>query len=318
MQFLEKGCAMSVAGISTLLTICFLAAPDLEVSPEGGQVSLKAQVAEPLPNYWMTSYDEARKIAARNQLPLLLHFDATWCGACRRMDADVLNRAEVSALLGSTVIGVRVDADHYKHLISEFGISTLPTEVVVMADGTRGGRYVGAVSLSVYTSRLHSIGNRNKEALAKLQDSAEEKKNTRSCLIVKHDGKMVGLGGYSPVALTASRQWKKGTEEFVAAHEGVDYFFQNADEVRRFQANAAEFIPKLHGCDPVALFQQNIATAGAIEYGSFYQGQVFFFASVHNKDRFESNPAWYSSVSADARTENDDSFPFLGVDSVDN
>jgi len=275
-------------------------------------------------------------MAAQHKLPLVLHFDATWCGACRRMERDVLNRASVTSLLGSRVVGVRIDADHYKNLISEFGISTLPTEVVVFADGSQGSRYAGAVSLDSYVSRLNNISGSNQAVIARSQmkisgssqaviarsqmktDAKDESKTVRSCLIVRHDGKMVGVGGFSPVALTKSRSWKKGSSEFVASHEGVDYFLQNEAELNKFNASPERFIPKLHGCDLVELFQENRATAGAIEYGSFYKGRLFFFASLANRNRFENNPTWYMGVVADAQTANDEMFPFLSHDSSDN
>ena len=129
---------------------------------------------------------------------------------------------------------------------------------------------------------------------------------------------MVGLGGFSPVALSEQKTWQRGQEEFVVRYQGVDYFLQSEAEVTRFEAQPESFIPHLHGCDPVVLFQQNIAAVGAIEYGAFYQGKVFFFASMRNRDRFEDNPGWYSGIRADARTENDDLFPFLSDDTVNN
>ena len=310
---------MSLVGITTLFVVCFLSNPEMDVSPQNRSVDLNAEVKSDLPNHFLTSYDEARKLAARNNVPLLLHFDATWCGACRRMEAEVMSRPAIKALLSSFVVGVKIDADQYKHLIREYGISTLPTEVVVMPDGSRGNRFVGAATLSEYSQRLRSLGNRSIETIAdKKKPEASSPSATRSCLIVKHDGKMVGLGGFSPVALTNSRQWKRGTGEFVASHEGVDYFFQNQQEADDFAKAPSKYIPRLHGCDPVALFRENVATPGAIEYGSFFEGKVFFFASVENRSRFESNPRWYVGIRADNATANENSYPFLQPAGVNN
>ena len=279
---------------------------------------------------WMTDYADAVKLASRTKLPLVLHFDATWCGACRRMESEVLNRSDVRNQLGRTVIGCRIDADLRKDLIAEFGISTLPTEVIVQPDGSRGSRFVGYVSLSSYKSRLKRIAEQNQSNVAEksidheLDDKASVAANerpaqrTRSCLIVKHDGKMVGLGGFSPVALSKERQWKKGSDEWVASHEGVCYFFQSQEEVVLFRATPDRFIPRLHGCDPVMLFTENRAASGAIEFGSFYEGRLFFFANHRNRIRFESNPKWYVSIEADAMTEKDPAFDFLHVESADN
>lgn len=311
---------VSMAG----LALFGLVSLDTDIRTESGSVRPEVNVpVSQLPQAWQTSYETAKKMAARQKLPLLLHFDATWCGACVRMERDVLQRSEVKSLLGREVVGVKIDADQYKHLISEFGISTLPTEVVVYADGTRGNRQVGATSLSSYVSRLKSIGGSNRAVIARTETKkadveTEQAKSIRSCLIVRHDGKMVGVGGFSPVALTESRSWRKGTSLFRHSHEGVCYFLQSEDERIKFAEDPAKYIPHLHGCDLVELFNENRATAGAIEYGAFYKGQVFFFASLENRNRFETNPTWYTGVMTDSRTANDEMFPFLSRDVANN
>ncbi|MCP4854648.1 MAG: thioredoxin family protein [Fuerstiella sp.] len=314
---------MSVCSFTPLLTVCFLATPDMDLFSGMPPTEMQPAVNTPEVSHdWLNSYEEAKELAAKSKLPLLLHFDATWCGACRRMDRDVLHREQVTALLGQSVIGVRIDSDQHKKLTAEFKISTLPTEVVVFADGTVGGRYVGAVSLDTYVARLRKISGRNSDVVAsqapQTDDISESDSSKRSCLIVRHDGKVVGVSGYSPVALTVQRQWKKGSDRFVATHEGVDYFLQSEEEVRQFNDKPDRYIPRLHGCDLVELFQENRATAGSIEYGSFYLGEAFFFASLENRERFVNNPTWFLGVMADARTANNEKFPFLRTGSVDN
>lgn len=319
---------MSVVSLTTLLTIWMVSNPDMGALEVGPQLhtAVAQQQAQPLPHRWLTSYDEASAMASRHKLPLLLHFDAPWCGACRQMEQSVLNKSEVTALLGSKVVGVRLNADYNKDLIAEFGISTLPTEVVVLADGSRGSRYLGATGLSSYVSRLNSISGSNSAVVAKSQTQIAQKEdsekpntqNLRACLIVKHDGKMVGLGGFSPIALKSNRQWKRGSEEFVAEHEGVCYYCGSQAEVERFEANPSYYIPQFHGCDLVELSQENRAMPGAIEYGAFYNNKVFFFASLENRSRFEANPRWFLAAATDAYVENEDGYPFLKSNVVNN
>lgn len=308
---------MSVVSLTTMLTIWMTAHPELgalEVGPTVNQSNVQRQV-EALPHHWLTSYAEASAMASRHKLPLLLHFDAPWCGACRQMEQAVLNQSRVTALLGTKVIGVRLNADYNKDLIAEFGISTLPTEVVVLADGSRGSRYLGATSLNSYVSRLNSISGSNSAVVAKSETKvaakSPETQNLRSCLIVKHDGKMVGLGGFSPIALKSNRKWTRGSEAFVAEHEGVCYYFSSTSEVDRFKAGPAYYIPQLHGCDLVELSRENRALPGAIEYGAFYNNKVFFFASLENRTRFEANPRWFLAAATDAYIENQEGYPFL-------
>lgn len=264
------------------------------------------------PGDWTESFADAQRAAVEKNAPMLLHFDASWCGACRRMDAQVLNKPEVKAMFGERLIGVRIDADRHRELIDRYRVATLPTEVVVAPDGKEGARFVGAVSLQAYLSRLKNISSQT--AVARTGDAAEAGANaekvtdsdgdrTRSCLIVRRDGKMVGLGGFSPVALSEQKKWQRGQEEFVVQFQGVEYFLQSQEEVARFEATPEKYIPHLHGCDPVELHFRKQARTGAIEFGSFYKGEMFFFASLENRSKFQNNPAWY--LGSDQQPETD-------------
>lgn len=310
---------MSVVLVTTYLSISYLSAMgmdsgydaiDVSSSPVTQQLMLspastlstlksataKAQPSAPKLGKWLISYEDARQTAIRNKLPLLLHFDAPWCGACRQMEATVLHAKKVTAKLGTEVIGVRLNADVNKHLIAKFGISTLPSEVVILGDGTRGETFVGATSLSSYISRLASISGKNTAVfndIATASDSTATNANLRSCLIVTRNGKMVGLGGFSPVSLRSEKAWKKGSKDHVAHHGGVDYYLSSAAQVADFEADPEAYIPKFHGCDLVRLRHNNEVKTGAIEYGAFYDGAMYFFASTSNRDRFQKNPAWY-------------------------
>ncbi len=285
-----------------LITSTFLVAgisPDMDPSAvENAQP--KTQVTSIIHlGDWTESVEEARRISAEKKIPVILHFEASWCGACVRMHKHVLNDSAVREFLGKRVIGVKIDTDRHRDLIGRYRVSTLPTEIVIGPDGAEQSRYVGAVSLRSYLSRLQTISKQTESlkpvtAATRQNDRTDpETKKTRSCLIVRRDGKMVGLGGYSPVALSDSRKWQKGEEEFVVSFQGVDYFLQSDEEVTRFETKPEQFIPHLHGCDPVELHRSKQARTGAIEFGTFYKGELFFFASTENRNRFQRNPAWY-------------------------
>ncbi|MCA9059676.1 MAG: thioredoxin family protein, partial [Planctomycetaceae bacterium] len=105
------------------------------------------------PRGWLESLPEALELAEANELPIVLHFEATWCVACRQMDSAVLNQPEVQKILSSSVIGVRIDADRHRDLISRYHVESLPTEVLLDATGKELSRHVGNVPMSTYLSR---------------------------------------------------------------------------------------------------------------------------------------------------------------------
>ena len=259
---------------------------------------------------WLDSFDEAKTRSIEKNIPIILHFEAVWCGACRQMDSAVLNQATVMSHLGTTVIGVRIDADHHADLIAKYEISSLPTEVVIGSDGQEIARFTGSATLSEYTARLEKSSS-SSESNPNAQSAQNPDDSLRRCLLVMRDGKVVGLGGYCPVAMMRDKKWLKGSEEFVGSFDGVDYFFQSAEEREVFFASPMQFIPGLHGCDPVELQRGRRAETGAIELGAFYRGRLFFFTSQFNRQLFQNNPAWYAeSISADG-IQNPEQFPFL-------
>lgn len=299
--------AMVVLSVSVSLAAMNPISADSE-SAELSQVVTDANDASS--GKWLDSFDDAKRMSIKKNVPILLHFEAVWCGACRQMDSAVLNQQDVLKHLGSKVIGVRIDADRHPELIAKYAISSLPTEVVIGSDGRELARYVGSATVAEYTARLDKSGvshgiDTNADPVPEMDDSL------RRCLLVMRDGKVVGLGGFCPVAMMRDKKWLKGSEEFVGTFDGVDYFFQSAAEREVFLASPKQFVPGLHGCDPVALQRGRRAETGAIELGAFYKGRVFFFATPSNRSLFKSNPAWYAEgVSADG-IQNPEQFPFL-------
>ena len=259
---------------------------------------------------WLDSFEQAKTASIEKKLPIVLHFEAVWCGACRQMESAVLDQPTVTKHLGTTMIGLRIDADRHPELIAKYSISSLPTEVIIGPDGQEIGRHTGGATLSEYTARLDHSDNRIGTHQA-AQPAGQLDENLRECLLVMRDGKVVGLGGFCPVAMMRDKKWLKGSEEFVGSFDGVDYFFQSAEEREIFFASPDAFIPGLHGCDPVELQRDRRAQTGAIELGAFYKGRLFFFTSRSNRRLFQNNPAWYAEgMSADG-IENLHQFPFL-------
>lgn len=76
--------------------------------------------------------------------PVALYFLASWCGFCKRMDANTLSDASVQQEM-SRYYNVRVDPDGAtgRALASRYGVSGFPTVLILDAHGNRVGTLSG-------------------------------------------------------------------------------------------------------------------------------------------------------------------------------
>ena len=181
---------LMVLTATALLTVPDMDMPNLAVS---GVKSPLATVAVTADEQWLQSFEDAKAIAQKKNLPLLLHFEADWCGACRTMEASVMNQDVVLEHLGKSVVAVRVNADHDPGLIAQYGIASLPTEVFIGVDGHEIRRYVGVTSLSDYIARLQNLQDaQDLSTQPAVGETVDE--NLRPCLLVIREGEYGGPG----------------------------------------------------------------------------------------------------------------------------
>ncbi|MDG2127653.1 MAG: thioredoxin family protein [Fuerstiella sp.] len=112
----------------------------------------------------------------------------------------------------------------------------------------------------------------------------------------QESGRRIGLIGYCPVSLSTESKWVQGVDEFHCEYQRVHYYLSSAPQMKKFQANPERYIPYLHGCDPVALENDNRIRSGAIELGASYRKRVYFFATEDNRSAFLKAPTRFSAV----------------------
>lgn len=250
--------------------------------------------AEPTASGWMTSFEQAQAQAQRAGKPLLVHFYADWCGPCQIMEGTVLNTPDVLRLLGTDVIGVKVNSDQRPDLISRYGVSGLPCDVFLSPEGRELTRSSGAMNPHGYAGQIAGIGRRY--AAPPQAQLAETKPGPAAEVdgpVEAPRGIPLGLEGYSPVALTAHRQWVKGSPEFSWVHEGVEYHFTSRDELEWFRTHPDHCAPQVRGCDPLVLTTEGREVPGDIRYGAFYNNELYLLSSYENRRRFRANPERY-------------------------
>ncbi len=115
------------------------AADELARDPYGAdRVAEKA--ASPLE--FRHDVDAALAEAAEKKIPCFIKFETTWCGPCKMMTQWVFTAKSVVEA-SSGVMCVMVDGDERKDLVERFEVKAYPTGIMLAADGTESGRFVG-------------------------------------------------------------------------------------------------------------------------------------------------------------------------------
>ncbi|WP_339731921.1 thioredoxin family protein [uncultured Gimesia sp.] len=270
-------------------------------------------INQSLAGEWMHDFRAAQKQAQDKDLPLLLHFHASWCGPCHQMDRTVLNTQAVKNQFGKRIIAVKIDSDENQQLVSRFNVRSLPSDILLTPTGTIIKRVDGMQPQNEYLSFLGRGASRyendrrvymarnSKQELMPRKNSQEQFETTddirppteQKTYVARMPSK-IGLEGYSPVSLTRDRKWNKGQEELSWPYQGITYLLSSRTELELFKNDPGRYAPQLLGCDPVILNKKDRAIPGNTKYGAYYDQNLFLFVDIESREEFKKNPDRFS------------------------
>lgn len=253
---------------------------------------------------WYHSYEEARQIADRDGLPLLIHFHATYCGPCRQMDSQVFSRPEVQQQLRQGLVAVDIDVQQRPDLAKKYGASSIPRDIVVYPGQLPQTLSTSFQPAPAYLGMLREIASKGisygktREAEIAAQQPEEKRLPVveRAIASPSVERRVLGIEGFCPVLLIRDRQWVAGREEWTENWQGIDYRFSSEAARDLFRENPRAFAPQNLGCDPVVLYAEQQAVMGRIQYGVFFDNQLFLFDSAENRQEFKENPLRYGRI----------------------
>ena len=91
---------------------------------------------------WYTDINEAMMAARVGKKKIFVGFMATWCGPCKKLDAEVLQTSEFKKL-GAKLVFLRIDVDAQKDVAQHYNITAMPTQMVLDASGNVLSQTVG-------------------------------------------------------------------------------------------------------------------------------------------------------------------------------
>ncbi len=123
---------------------------------------LTALSAPPRALEWLhVPYEEARALALTEKRPMLVDFTATWCGACKKLDAETFSDPEVMKE-SQRFVAVKVDATNdedprVREVMQKLSVVGLPTVVLLSAEGAESGRFTDFVPPSTMLGSLQAV-----------------------------------------------------------------------------------------------------------------------------------------------------------------
>lgn len=252
---------------------------------------------------WMTDLSKAEQLAKKNNRLLLVHFYADWCGPCQKMKQETMESTALANQLRGNIVAVKINSDKHPALVRKYQIRALPSDLFVTPTGQILARSEGYLTRQQYLSLVARIDarfdNAEKTRIAKTKVKKEEtpRKSDADSRVAKTkrpEKRLIGMDGFSPVALHENRQWKAGKPEFAWKYQDVTFWMADAEELASFKADPRKYAPRLLGCDPVVLNETDRAIQGKIAYGAFFDEQLYFFATNAARKKFRANPRPYT------------------------
>jgi thiol:disulfide interchange protein len=110
------------------------------------QVPVKPIVENNKRQITASTYQEAIKLSGQHGVPVLIIFEADWCGWCKKMKKETLADVKVKEAMKNYIL-VIVDTDKNRTVAAKFGVQYLPAYAITNVQQAKlksGGKYKDA------------------------------------------------------------------------------------------------------------------------------------------------------------------------------
>jgi thiol-disulfide isomerase/thioredoxin/YHS domain-containing protein len=109
------------------------------------------------PIRWETNLDQAIKTAAASNRLVLVHFWAPWCRPCQKLESTVFKQPNFSTQIEAKYVPVKLDLDQNHALAQKYGVTAIPTDVILTPQGQIVYKTPSPQSADVYLSTMQQV-----------------------------------------------------------------------------------------------------------------------------------------------------------------
>jgi thiol-disulfide isomerase/thioredoxin/YHS domain-containing protein len=121
---------------------------------------------------WQPNLETAQQVAAKTNRLVLIHFWAPWCQPCMRLERDVFSRPDTARALEANFVCVKLNTDEAPGTTRMYGVSSLPTDVVVLPNGRLVSQFQSPPTAQQYIAQLNQVAAGHRELARKTAQQA--------------------------------------------------------------------------------------------------------------------------------------------------
>jgi protein disulfide-isomerase len=106
---------------------------------------------------WQQDLEAAKKLARESNRMVLVHFWTPSCAPCLTLDQTVFNQTSVAAALEQRFVPVKLNANENPATAQGFGITRVPTDVILTPDGHVVGKLISPPTPAGYVAEVTEV-----------------------------------------------------------------------------------------------------------------------------------------------------------------
>lgn len=283
---------------------------------------------------WRSDFREAQAEAQKTGKLVLAHFWTETCGPCRLLEQRVFTQPAVATAIESQYVPVKVNANEFPEIAKAYGVTRVPTDVVVAADGAHVNSFVSPGAPMEYVSHVTRLANAYRTqsggayaaaaAAAPAQPASYETMTDGRTPYQEFAGAAQQLAGaaagqnaagrYAPTAAAppadryasapaapVGNRYADITPEVPAVKPQAPPAAQANPHATVAKSDAPQLPPGspplgFEGYCPVTMKQQWQWTKGDTRWGAIHNGRTYLFASADAQKAFLASPDEFSPV----------------------
>ncbi len=104
--------------------------------------------------HWHNDLESAKAVARESKRLVLIHFWTPSCVPCKSLERNVFSQPGVSSAIESQFVPVKLNADENSATAQSFGITRVPTDVVITPDGRVIGQLISPPTPAAYVAEV--------------------------------------------------------------------------------------------------------------------------------------------------------------------